>query len=349
MQDLFEVKQIDREFYQSRLQSFLPAKMIDIHTHVWLDSHRNKAAKFVKRSVEWPSRVAKDNSAEDLVKTYKLMFPGKQVMPLIFGNPGPGEDFDIGNNYIRECAEKHHFPALIFARPEWSSGEFEERMIAGGFIGCKVYLNFAPEYIPEKEIRIFDYLPHHQLEVLNRYGWITMLHIPRDGRLKDPVNLAQMLEIEQKYPDIRLIIAHVGRAYCCEDVGDAFATLSKTRRMMFDISANTNAEVFRQLIEAVGPRRILFGSDLPILRMRMKRIDEGGNYVNVVPKDLYGDVSGDRHMREVEGEEAGRLTFFMYEEIDAFRRAAEETGLTASDIEDVFYGNASKLIGSRKG
>lgn len=38
-----------------------------------------------------------------------------------------------------------------------------------------------------------------------------MLHIPRDGRLKDPVNLAQMMEIEEKYPKVKLIIAHVGR------------------------------------------------------------------------------------------------------------------------------------------
>jgi hypothetical protein len=172
-----------------------------------------------------------------------------------------------------------------------------------------------------------------------------MLHIPRDGRLKDPVNLEQMLEIERRYPDIKLIIAHVGRAYCPEDIGNAFEILSDTRKMMFDFSANTNQYVFEQLIKAVGPSRILFGSDLPILRMRTKRICENGNYVNLIPKGLYGDVSGDGHMREISGEEAGKLTFFMYEEIDAFRRAAESTGVTDRDISDVFYHNAVKLFG----
>ncbi|OHB65637.1 MAG: hypothetical protein A2Y76_04400 [Planctomycetes bacterium RBG_13_60_9] len=119
--------------------------------------------------------------------------------------------------------------------------------------------------------------------------------------------------------------------------------------MMFDISANTNATVFEQLIGAVGPRRILFGSDLPITRMRMRRICEGGNYVNLVPKGLYGDVSDDKHMREVDGEQAEALSFFLYEEIDAFRRAAQAVGLTRQEIEAVFYSNAARLIESASG
>ena len=113
---------------------------------------------------------------------------------------------------------------------------------------------------------------------------------------------------------------------------------------MFDFSANTNTQVFEQLIRAVGPRRILFGSDLPITRMRMRRICEKGTYVNLVPRGLYGDVSEDQHMREVDGPEAETLSLFLYEQIEAFRQAAERTGLTTRDIEDIFYYNAVRMI-----
>ncbi|MBN1837916.1 MAG: amidohydrolase family protein, partial [Spirochaetales bacterium] len=171
-----------------------------------------------------------------------------------------------------------------------------------------------------------------------------MLHVPREERLRDPVNLAQILEIERRYPGVRLILAHVGRAYCSEDVGNAFEVLKDTERLVFDFSANTNPWVFARLLEAVGPRRVLFGSDLPILRMRMRRICENGRYVNLVPKGLYGDVSGDPNMREVEGAEAEGLTLFMYEELRAFRRAAEERGLSPGDLKDVFHDNAAGLI-----
>ncbi len=39
---------------------------------------------------------------------------------------------------------------------------------------------------------------------------------------------------------VQLIVAHVVRAYCTEDIGDAFDVLRRTRRTCFDISANTH-------------------------------------------------------------------------------------------------------------
>lgn len=348
-QTLFKVKAVDRKFYEERLKDFLPSKIIDIHTHVWLDKFKSLDANAPSRVVSWPAKVARDNSIEDLIKTYQLMFPGKEVTPLIFGGVGPGDDFSVANEYIKKSSEKYGFPSLIFASPEWSSEEFEADILSGGFLGCKVYLSLSKYYIPEKEIRIFDFLPHHQLKVLNKHGWIAMLHIPRDGRLRDPVNLHQMMEIEQRYPNVKLIIAHVGRAYCNEDIGDAFNVLSGSKNMVFDFSANTNRVVFEQLIGAVGSKRILFGSDMPILRMRTRRICENGKYINLVPKGLYGDVSDDSHMREVEGQDALNITFFMYEEIDAFRLASQAVGLNKEDIESIFYKNARNLINSVKG
>jgi len=344
MKDLFEVKEVDRQFYERQLQAFLPNRIIDIHTHVWPDRIRLASSGTPVRAVTWPSLVANDNPIEDLFETYRLMFPGKDVTPLIFSQVSMDYDIEAGNEYVRQCAERHRLPSLMVAKPEQSASEFEDGIKRGGFLGCKVYLNFSAPYIPEKEIRIYDFLPPHQLEVLNRHGWIAMLHIPRDGRLKDPVNLAQMLEIERRYPSLKLIIAHVGRAYCPEDVGDAFDILAETKNMVFDFSANTNACVFRQLIQAVGPKRIVFGSDLPILRMRTRRICENGRYVNLVPAGLYGDVSGDSHLREVTGAEADAISFFLYEEIEAFRAAAEAESLTQSDIEDIFHNNARTMI-----
>ena len=314
---LFEVKPYDRQFYAENLRDFLPPQIIDIHTHVWLDSfHNPEGGGRGDRVVLWPSLVAKDNGAEDLIETYRLMFPDKKVTPTVFGNPQP--------------------------QP------FEQSVLAGKFLGVKSYLNLAPDYIPQGEIRIYDFFPPHQLEVINRHGWLMMLHIPRDGRLRDRVNLAQMVEIEEKYPNIKLIIAHVGRAYAEEDVGDAFEVLSGCKKMLFDITANANAQVFEQLLRAVGPDRVLFGSDMPILRLRARRIVENGKYVNLVPPGLYGDVSTDSHMREVSPAEAEKITFFMYEEIYAFKKAAEAAGLTPAEVEKVFYGNAKRLLDAVK-
>ncbi len=344
---LISLTDVDRRVYAERLEPFLPEAIIDIHTHVWraADFPARGTAPADTRSVTWPARVAAENPIEDLLETYKLLLPGKRVTPLIFATVPTGGNLDAQNAYIAECSRQARVPALVFSDPAWSAEDLEERILDNGFVGAKSYLSLAPAYLPAKEIRIFDFFPPHQLAIHDRHGWIVMLHIPRDGRLRDPVNLAQLLQIERDYPNLKLIVAHVGRAYCDEDVGNAFEILAQTKRMCFDFSANTNERIFEQLLRCVGPQRVLFGTDLPILRMRMRRITRDGRYVNLVPRGLYGDVSGDPNMGEVDGDEAARLTFFLYEEIDAFRRAAERVGLTRNEITDVFYNNARRLLG----
>ena len=346
MKHPFEIKQIDGDIYDTELKGFLPSKIIDIHTHIWLNIPTGDNEKRSGRLVTWPSLVAPENPVEDHLECYEMLFPEKDVLPMVFTTVITPDNCVSHNNYVSEAAKKYSLPALYFTYPEMSADVLKQNIISGGFLGIKVYLSLSPGYIPDDEIRIYDYLPPRQLELLNEYGWIAMLHIPRSTRLKDPVNLAQMVEIEERYPNIKLIIAHVGRAYCREDIGDAFDVLSKTKRMYFDFSANTNDFVFEKLIKAVGPGRILFGSDLPILRMRMKRICVDGKYINVVPRGLYGDVSYDSHMKEVSSPDADELTFFMYEELRAFKRAATKCGLNKTDIEDIFYNNSRAIIDS---
>ena len=180
-------------------------------------------------------------------------------------------------------------------------------------------------------------------------GAIMMLHIPRHGRLKDPVNLHQILEIKQEFPHIRLIIAHVGRAYTREDVGGAFELLDQVPDLMYDFSANCCEYAITEVLRHAGPKHVMWGTDMPVERMHMRRIAENGTYVNLVPPGIYGDLSGDVHMREVSEEAGKKLTFFAYEELLAFQRACRTLGLTRRDVEDVMYNNAAALIdGARK-
>ena len=338
---------LDQAIFATRIAPFLPSRIIDIHTHIWV-TDPNAPQPLRQRLVAWPALVAADNSIEDLRATYRLLFPGIEVVPMMFGHlNNRSADFASGNRYVADQVRRYGYHGLMYARPDWSADELVAQLRTGPYRGVKVYLSLADASLAVNDITIFDFLPHHQLAALNELGLIVMLHIPRDGRLRDPVNIAQMLEIERRYPKVRLIIAHVGRAYCNEDMGDALEVLGReTQRMVFDFSANTNATVFAELIRRVGPRRILFGSDFPIVRMRLRRICEHGMYINLVPKGLYGDVSGDSHMREVAGPEAARITYFIYEEILAFLAAAETTGLKPADITDVFCHNAERLLAS---
>ncbi len=337
-----EIKPVDRLFYEKHLD-YLPPRIIDIHTHIWLGAHR-QISTVARRGPTWPGRVAAENPIADLLETYRRMFPRQTVTPVIFGPATQEYDLDRSNQYVSQAAAQQGLSSFLVTTPAWTAQELEARVVEGGFLGLKPYLEWAPPHIPSDDISIFDFLPRYHLEVADAHGWIVMLHIPRRGRLRDPLNLEMMLEIEHRYPNVRLVIAHIGRAYCPEDVGDAFDILKDARRMHFDFCANTSAYAMEQLLRAVGPKRVVFGSDLPIVRMRMRRICESGSYVNLVPPGLYGDVSDDTHMREVSEEEGSQLSFFMYEELLAFRQAAELVGLSAEDIADVMYNNAARLI-----
>ena len=346
---LFEVTPYDKQVYEQELRDFLPDKILDVHTHVWLNSLNGEPERKPdepQRTVTWPSLVAADNSIEDLQETYRLMFPGKDVKALMFTSGG----ITKGNNdYVAESSRRSGFPALYYSHPTESADEVEQRIREGGFLGLKSYLDLAPKYLPEAEIRIFDFFPKEQLRRTDEMGAIVMLHIPRHGRLKDPVNLAQILEIKQEFPNIRLIIAHIGRAYTKGDVGNAFEVLSAAPDLMFDFCANCCEYAITELLRSAGPKHAMFGTDMPILRMRTHRIEENGTYINLVPPGLYGDPSQDPHLREVPAEEAEHITFFAYEELLAFKRACKTLGLSRQDVEDIMYNNAVNLIeGARK-
>lgn len=342
---LLDVKPYDVEFYEKNLKDFLPDTFIDCHTHIWLDE-QNHFCEAPIRSCAWPNMVAPDNSVEDLNETNELLFPGKKVISVLYGSPQISIDLKKNNDYVAACAEKYGYPALYISHPTQSC-ESIEREIAKHpcFKGLKVYLEFAPSYIPTNEVRIYDFLPEKHLALADKHGWVVQLHISRPKRLADPVNYVILKEIEDKYPNLQLIVAHLGRAYADEDLGDALEYLKDTKKTIWDFTANTNANVMQKVLEYFGPDRLIYGTDFPIFRMKARRTVENGFYINEIPEGSLGDVSADKHMREIPYPEAEKITFFIYEEIDSCRRACEKLGLGKEDVEKIFYKTSARIFG----
>ena len=332
------INDYDRQVYEKELKGFLPPEFIDIHTHIWLNT-MPKVGK-ANGGATWTRLVADEMSGEQLVDSFKRLFPENKVTPLVFG--GCSEEVKICNDYVYDSAKKHQFPILTRTDYDMDADALAREVHANHSLGLKPYLTFCPPYIPASEIRIFDFLPYEHLEVANKNGWIVMLHIARDLRLRDAMNVAQLMEIEKRYPNVKLVVAHIGRAYSKQDIGDAFEILKNTKNMMFDFTANVCDDAIEACINAVGTERLMFGSDLPIAIMRMYRTtDETGWYKNIVPRGLYGDVSYDRHMQESDEE---NITLMIYEQIRAFKRVATKLHLTDTQIENIMFTNAKNLL-----
>lgn len=338
----------DRSVYRESLADFLPDDIVDVHVHVWLKAFAT-GPEPVMRGAQWALSVADEQSPETLANTYAALFAGRRVTPVLFGWPERYIDVAANNAWVSEQARRQGAPALLVSQPETPPDQLDTAVQAGGFVGLKPYLEFAPQHLGPDEISIYDFLPRAQLELASRRHWMVMLHLPRSRRLGDPLNLAQLVEIERAYPGVQLIVAHLGRAYCPEDLGDAVAVLRRTERLAFDFSANTNAWVMTELLRAMGASRVVFGSDLPITRMRMRRECRRGHYVNLVPAGLYAGVEADPHLEEICGEGAETLNFFLYEELLAMRQAVTTLRLPASAVEAIFAKNARAMVARANG
>ena len=326
----------DKQVFREELYDFLPDKIVDSHSHVFLPEHERVGVKG-----KWVNKVFCEASIEETIARYNALFGDKKVTPVIFGTPSGL--VEQSNQYVAKVSKKTGFPALFMSRYGDSSEYIEEQVIKGGFQGLKPYLYNCNPNVNGANADIFDFLPEEHLKISDKHGWKVVLHISKPERLKHENNVKQLLEIEQKYPNVKLIVAHIGRAYCEEDLGNSLEILSSnTKNMLFDFSANTNSFVIEKCIKLFGTKRVLFGTDMPIARMRMYRICENGNYVNVVPRGMYGDVSSDPHMRETDEK---NVTNFCYEILRAFKTASKNLSLTKSDIDNVMWKNASVLYG----
>ena len=307
---LLDVKPYDKQYYEEILKPFLPEKFIDCHTHVWLMEH--DPHKTLRSGTQnWPGLVAKENSIEDLNETNRLLFPDNKVISVLYGDCAVSIDRKAVNSYVAEKAIDNGYPALYLCHPDTPAEELERIILENPvFKGIKVYLQFAPAYLPADEIRIYDFLTKEHLAVCDKHGWVVQLHIARPKRLADPVNYIQLLEIEQNYPNLQLIVAHLGRAYANEDVGDALDYLKNTEKTVWDFTANTNDWVMEQVLQRFGSDRFIYGSDFPIFRMKSRRTVENGVYINEIPQGQFPieAIRGDSHMREIPYPEAEKIT-----------------------------------------
>ena len=334
------LERIDLPFYRRYLQDFLPEQIIDAHTHVGRMTHVDRT---IAPPAFWADRICAAMPVESLAKIHATIFPGKTVRPLSFAFPRRNVHLDEANAYTGEMARQRGAWSLLVTKPSWSAEDVRKRVESGGQRGLKPYF-YLVDNVPATQVTIFDCLPHHHLHLANQYGWLVMLHVPRAGRIADPSNIEQIREISASYPRVKLIIAHVGRAYCPRYAIEGLTALRQCTNLYYDISANCNQAVFEMLIHEVGPRRILFGSDLPIVLLRMRRACEGDNYVNYVRRTRWLDA---QTRRDPANEDS--FTFLVYEEIAAFRRAVEAAGLHRDDIEDVFCRNALRLLDGGEG
>lgn len=323
-------KPIDTRVYEEELCPWLPDEIIDCHVHIGIPEHCGPISQ--KRvQADWAMEVGVQQSWDDWRAANAALLPRQRISALVMGVPFREMYLDRNNDYVISGITDPGTKALFVTRPEWDADQIDEAF-ERGFVGIKPYPDLAPE--SDHEPGIYDFLPKRHLEVLNRRAGILMLHIPRAGRLADPDNIREILEISDTYPAIKMIVAHIGRSFCLPTAQKGLPHFADRPSICFDIAANLNADVFSYAFDTVGPERILYGSDLPITLMRGIREHVGEKYINFTD----GSYSWNTNRKPPDVE--ANYTYFLYEELRALIKAAKHK----ETIRQVMFSNMAGLI-----
>jgi len=341
---VWQYSDVDRAFWQEQLDCWVPERVFDAHTHVNEPEFLVETMTDEKRRQYWVNELCEPIGAADAQRCCELVFPGRKFSCLAFGHASLEYDIDGSNASLQaECLARGWY-RLAVVRPQWSARRVAEQLDLPNVLGVKVYYALISQDPASRdkhlEASIFDFLPHHQLELLDRRrAWLT-LHVPKADRLGHPDNIAEIRQIRRQYPGIVVVIAHLGRSYTLPHAQESLPQLADDEGLYFDISAVLNPDVLRFALKTLGPQRLLYGTDNPIFYMRGRRQWQGRSYINRTNYPFH--FNRDREPPEVE---AG-YTLYIYEALRALKWACEQLGLRRHDVEAIFCGNAQRLIDS---
>ena len=336
MNPYFTRTEHDNAFYLDHIRSRLPAAIFDVHVHLNLPEHV-AAVPESRWLSDWALEAGHLLPCEDAYACANELFPDVEYS--IAGFPWPIKEADMvqNNAYLAELRRRGQVTPFMIVRPEWSPEQIEKDLVEGEFVGFKPYPDMVSG-TKGAEISIFDFFPHEQWQILDRHKKAVMLHIPRRGRLADDDNVRELLDARNRYPDVNIIIAHLGRSFCPLYLREGLEKLGGSNGYYFDTTAVINPEVYDVAFSEIRPDRILYGSDMPILFWHGKREWTEREYHNLCREEF----SWNTNRRPAE-EEAG-YTFFLYEQMRAILDAMERQGLTEQDKEGLFRGNARRVL-----
>lgn len=323
----------NQKIFQEELDSFLPGTILDFHLHVFPPGALPTGEKFSCGGHPTESYDLAELSA-DLEKVY----PGRKTSAVCFGLPFPGYDRKRTDEYLaRECDRKRFFPFKLLDPHEETRASLERDLVSGRFFGIKPYPDFARK-ADVSAVEIAEMLPSWAMEVANDLGLIVMLHIPRRGRLADPLNQRQIAELCRAYPRAKIVLAHVGRAYFLKNVVGNIEPLSVFPNLYFDLAMVQSWEVLEYCFAKVDGSRFLYGTDIPIALAPGKSVEINDQYTYVTPVPWELSISDD-HRKIV-------FTSFLYEGLRAIKKAALRLDLPRSWVEGLFHANGVRLLES---
>jgi len=329
---------IGREF-----ATWLPERIFDIHLHCWCNDHFAEPPPALLATVPRPQGVVDWDSIQSFLAPLHC---GRPTSGLIFPFPQASLDVRRANEWVVEQVAKdptHRSRAVLVATPETSAHDLELAQ-ARGIVGLKVYHCFARKAgkpVPPGKTQhatIEQFFPEELAAAAGRLGLSVTLHMVRPRALLDEANVGTIRRYCERYPNLRLILAHAGRGFNMHHTVQAIKSrcLAGLPNLYFDTAAVTESGALEAILrsEDFGPRRLLYGSDFPVSHGRGRCVGIGDSFLWVGAGSMKAEYT---QKGSVEAALVG------IEALRALKMACDNVGLSRLDIEDIFFRNADEL------
>jgi glutamate-1-semialdehyde 2,1-aminomutase len=323
----WELRDYDQAFFEKELNTFVPDRVFDAHAHLY----RQADWGFNHATAHGPAVVGMD----EFQRQIEWITPGRSTAGLFFG-VAFNDGFRDANAFVAaEVAQGRESLGHMLVSPYQDPEEMREAGKRGGFRGIKVYHLFLRER-PTWNADMAQFLVEDHVRVAHEEGWSITLHIMKARSLADPQNLETIIDYCTRYPNIRMILAHAGRGFNVHHTIEGVGALRGLPNVWFDSSAVTEAGAFEAIVETMGHRRLMWGSDFPISHLRGRCIAIGDQFVWLYEDTLQWDTILPHPIQPL---------LVGHESLRALKLAATRLKLSDTQIEDIFYGNAAELFG----
>lgn len=332
---VWQYTDVDRAFWEEHLEGWVPRRVFDVHTHINDPQFRTLPMTDQRRRQHWGNEVAEPINAADAQRCHALVFPDREFCCLAFGYPFADYDLEGSNASLQDACMRRGWYRLAVVRPQWSAEQVACELAHPNVLGVKVFPRLAEQ---GRETSLFDFLPRHQLEVLDAHrAWVT-LHLSKAARQRTEATLGEIREIRQRYPRIVLVVAHLAGGSTLAEAEAWLPPLADDGGLYVDTAAVLNPKVHTLALKVFGPQRVLFGSENPRMYMRGRPQWPGGVCRNHTSYPFFFNTQ--REPPDVEA----RYTLYLYEALRALKQACEALALDRYAVEAVFHNNAQRLI-----
>lgn len=324
----------DRDFIQRHVEPNLPDKIFDAHAHLFCHDH------YTAETIPPSLLITPEIVSLDAYRQYiNWIHPNQRTVGGLFFGMAFLADKEANNNFV--ATEVKQGQAAGFASygqmiidPAMDPDYIRQEVQRQGFVGLKPYHLMAQVDGPTFLAPIEAYLTEAHVQVAHELGLTITLHMVLERAMAEPANQATIRRYCEKYPNMRLILAHAARGFNPWHTIEGIHTIADLPNVWCDTSAVTEAGAFEAIVETLGHKRLLYGTDFHVSHMRGRCIAIGDSFHWLYAEDM--DLE--------ENHTSLQPVLIGLESIRSVILAMHRLKLSDQQIEDIFYGNAAELF-----